>query len=138
MLTLCVIATFTCSSDVIDVDLGNETIVNHDWTIQTNPTGDPKREGSFIFKNKGIEAAAVLYRKIEGDFKAVYYSHSGPLAKGSTEIMTPKNKVYVWFSDYYEDQTMIDETIGSIKEIDMTGKKTASVAFSNEGIWINV
>lgn len=68
----------------------------------------------------------------------MYISHEGPLAPGSTETITPKNAVYVWFTKDFEDQSMVDQEIGDIMEVDMGGKTGTTVAFNSEGVWVNM
>jgi hypothetical protein len=110
--------------------------VKKDWSIITNPD-DSAPEAGFLFTNQ-LEVAAVLYREIQGEFKAIYITHVGPMPKGSKEKLTPKQKVFVWFSDNFEDETMIDDFSGELKEIDFSGKTTASIKFDGGGNWLDV
>ncbi|RBA11757.1 hypothetical protein FPRO05_14259 [Fusarium proliferatum] len=129
-------AKFTASTDKIAVKFGSKTEVNKDWSITTNPD-DTAPEAGFLFTNK-IEVAAVLYREIQNEYKAIYISHVGPMPRNSREKLTPKQKVYVWFSDAFEDETMIDDFEGELKEVEYSGKTTASVKFDNKGTCVTV
>ncbi|KAJ0341216.1 hypothetical protein COL154_008976 [Colletotrichum chrysophilum] len=129
-------AKFTASTDKIAVKFGSKTEVKKDWSISTNPD-DGAPDAGFLFTNQ-IEVAAVLYREIQGEYKAIYISHVGPMPKNSKEKLTPKQKVYVWFSDSYEDETMIDDFSGDLKEIVYEGKTSATVKFDGGGTWFDM
>lgn len=129
-------AKFTASTDKIAVKFGSKTEVKKNWSITTNPD-DAAPEAGFLFTNQ-IEVAAVLYREIQNEFKAIYISHVGPMPKNSKEKLIPKQKVYVWFSSTFEDQTMIDDFEGDLKEIEYSGKSKASVKFDDAGNWLDV
>lgn len=129
-----ILGRLTSNTKVLNVDLGDKIVVNKLWQISKAATGDAKRANSFVFKNDGVEAGAILFRKIEDKFTPVYYSHAGRIFKDSGEILTPKQVVWVWMSDQYEADSMIDdyENLGPVMEIDMAGKTKEAVEFTKD------
>ncbi|KXJ87997.1 hypothetical protein Micbo1qcDRAFT_207749 [Microdochium bolleyi] len=128
-------AKFDISSDKIQALLGSVTTLSQGWEIESE-LSDRAPEASFVFNTKRISAAAVLYKKVNGSFKPIYVSHIGALPPQSWETLTPKLKVYVWFSSEYEDATMIDQLEVQCKEIDMTGRTTAVIRYDADGNWV--
>lgn len=57
----------------------------------------------------------------------------------SSEVLIPKEEVYVWFSSEYETSTMFDSFTGKVKSIQFGGESDiteATVTFNDDGKWI--
>jgi hypothetical protein len=123
---------FTGSTDLLSVQFGTKTRVAKDWTISAGPSSDAPTDG-FLFTNEP-ECSALLYREIDGEFVPVYHSNAGNLPSDSSEMIVPKKKVYVWFTEDAKSATMV-ETMGraEIVDFDFGGEKT--VTFSDAGVW---
>ncbi|KAJ4014216.1 hypothetical protein NW752_005931 [Fusarium irregulare] len=101
-------------------------------TISTGFSSDAPSDG-FLFTNE-VECSVLLLCEIDGKFVPVYTSHAGNLSPGSSEVIIPKNKVYVWFSDDAKSSTMT-ETLGSAREIEINGPGYKTATFDEAGNW---
>jgi hypothetical protein len=118
----------------VEVKPGSKTTVAKDQsnTISTGFSSDAPSNG-FLFTNE-VECSALLFCEIDGKFVPIYTSHAGNLSPGSSEEIIPKSKVYVWFSDDAKSATMT-ETMGSAKEIEITGPGDKTATFDEAGNW---
>ena len=118
----------------VEVKFGSKTNVAKDPAnaISTGFSSDAPSNG-FLFTNE-VECSALLLCEIDGKFVPVYTSHTGNLSPGSSEVIIPKNKVYVWFSDDAKSSTMT-ETMGAAKEIEINGPGDKTASFDEAGNW---
>ncbi|RBR09513.1 uncharacterized protein FIESC28_09844 [Fusarium coffeatum] len=122
------------TTSAVRVKFGSKTNIAKDQanTISTGFGSDAPSDG-FLFTNE-VECSALLLCEIDGKFVPVYTSHAGNLSPGSSEVIIPKNKVYVWFSDDAKSSTMT-ETMGSAKEVEIDGPGDRTVTFDEAGNW---
>ncbi|CAG1976576.1 unnamed protein product [Fusarium graminearum] len=88
---------YTTTTPIIKVKFGDKINVDEVSFITPSPNKDAPTDG-FLFINK-IECSAVLYREINGELEQIYTCHGGDMPPGSSEMIIPQKKVYVWFSD---------------------------------------
>uniref|UniRef100_A0A4E9EDD2 Zn(2)-C6 fungal-type domain-containing protein n=1 Tax=Gibberella zeae TaxID=5518 RepID=A0A4E9EDD2_GIBZA len=88
---------YTTTTPIIKVKFGDKINVDEVSFITPSPNKDAPTDG-FLFINK-IECSAVLYREINGELEQIYTSHGGDMPPGSSEMIIPQKKAYVWFSD---------------------------------------
>jgi hypothetical protein len=91
-------------------------------------------ETGFQFNNQADRASPIVYRTIGGS-KAPIYVGSEQLPQGSSQEIQPTNRVAVWFQQQGESGTMMDGIRGQNFQIDMSGKNSATVVFSDDFRW---
>ncbi|KAM0409811.1 hypothetical protein ACHAPZ_000395 [Fusarium culmorum] len=95
---------------------------------------DAPTDGS-LFINK-IECSAVLYRQINGKSEQIYTSHGGDMPPGSSEMIIPQKKVYVWFSDDITSTTVDGRMAqAEVLEFDFDGHGEMMFTFNDAGVW---
>ena len=116
----------------VGVKFGSKTNIAKDQAnnISTGFSSDAPYDG-FLFTNE-VECSALLLCEIDGKFVPVYTSHAGNLSPGSSEVIIPKHKVYVWFLDDAKSSTMT-ETLGSAKKIEINGPGDKTATFDEAG-----
>jgi hypothetical protein len=67
------------------------------------------------------EAAAVVYKRINGEDLPFYISHPQIDSKGS-ELLTPKAIVALWFQANGETGTMVSVNKGDLSTFDFSGQ----------------
>ncbi|KAI0127171.1 hypothetical protein BJ170DRAFT_364547 [Xylariales sp. AK1849] len=128
-------ATFDIATTPQDIEFGQTYEVDSSWTtLPPNPDAKAPKAG-FRFRNK-TKSSAVVYKIVNGSRKAAYFSSAGPLPPG-TEDLTPKAKCRVWFSSNHDTESMISDFNGDEKSVDLTGKTSAEVWFTADGLWAN-
>ncbi|CAF3476456.1 unnamed protein product [Fusarium graminearum] len=95
---------YTTTTPIIKVKFGDKINVDEVSFITPSPNKDAPTDG-FLFINK-IECSAVLYREINGELEQIYTGHGGDMPPGSSEMIIPQKKVYVWFSDDIKSTTV--------------------------------
>ncbi|KAM0405238.1 hypothetical protein ACHAQC_000315 [Fusarium culmorum] len=102
--------------------------------ITPSPNKDAPTDGS-LFINK-IECSAVLYRQINGESEQIYTSHGGDMPPGSSEMIIPQRKVYVWFSDDITSTTVDGRMAqAEVLEFDFDGHGETMFTFNDAGVW---
>lgn len=65
----------------------------------------------------------------------IYVTNMGSMPPHSTETLTPKDKVFVWFSSDAQHTTMFDGMQTERQEINMGGELAAAIKYNAEGSW---
>ena len=113
--------------------MGTKTNAAIDGTLSTAFDSNAPSNG-FLFTNE-LECSAILSCEIEGKFVPIYTSHAGTLTPGSSEVIIPDKKVYVWFSDDPKSSTLI-ETMGHVAGLDFnSGGNDKTITFGEAGVW---
>ena len=130
---------FNINTDIIPVKLGQAYTQPEDFTNGTTNHDNNAPANGFNFINKASAAAAVVYKKIQGRYSAIYISQKAPLPPG-IETLIPKLKVAVWFSSDAETEKMISTFSGTPWIVDLTQNQshTAEIKYDATGNWATV
>ncbi|RSL96322.1 hypothetical protein CEP52_011545 [Fusarium oligoseptatum] len=101
-----------------------------DGPINDDPSA-PKDGIRFINETNG--AAAILFKKINGEKVPIYISANAP---GSTEDIEPLGRVAVWFQIEAETSMMISELPGAYRELEMSFMTEATLQYTGSGSWV--
>ncbi|KAM0358700.1 hypothetical protein ACHAP4_004676 [Fusarium culmorum] len=125
---------YTTTTPIIKVKFGDKINVDEASFITPSPNKDAPTDGS-LFINK-IECSAVLYRQINGESEQIYTSHGGDMPPGSSEMIIPQRKVYVWFSDDITSTTVDGRMAqAEVLEFDFDGHGETMFTFNDAGVW---
>ncbi|RSL54736.1 hypothetical protein CEP53_007358 [Fusarium sp. AF-6] len=116
-----------------DINLGQSYTLPQDFTdgpINGDPSA-PKDGIRFINETNG--AAAILFKKINGEKVPIYISANAP---GSTEDIEPLGRVAVWFQSETETSMMISELPGAYRELEMSFMTEATLQYTGSGSWV--
>jgi len=128
---------FVASTDTFPIKFKQSYTQPADFTNGTITPSGP--ENGFNFVNKASQAAAVVYKKVEGAWAPIYVSKKAPLPPG-TEKLIPVVTCAVWFSAEAEASYMISEFNGEPWSIDLTHNEShkAVVNYSEDAVWSTV
>ncbi|RSL63053.1 hypothetical protein CEP54_005377 [Fusarium duplospermum] len=118
-----------------DINLGQSYTLPQDFT--DGPINDDSLapKDGIRFVNKTNSAAAILFKKINGENTPIYISANAPLPTG-TEDIEPLSRVAVWFQSEAETSTMISELPGAYRELEMSFMTEATLEYTGSGSWV--
>ncbi|KAJ4194852.1 hypothetical protein NW755_002271 [Fusarium falciforme] len=120
-----------------DINLGQSYTLPQDFTDGTvnDDSSAPKDGIRFVNETRG--AAAILYKKINGQHAPIYISAMAPLPQG-TEDITPLSRVAVWFQNEAQTSMMISNLPGGSREMEMSFLTEATLEYTGSGSWVQV
>ncbi|KAM6525282.1 hypothetical protein FALCPG4_010840 [Fusarium falciforme] len=120
-----------------DINLGQSYTLPQDFTDGTvnDDSSAPKDGIRFVNETRG--AAAILYKKINGQHAPIYISAMAPLPQG-TEDITPLSRVAVWFQNEAQTSMMISNLPGGSREMEMSFLTEATLEYTGSGNWVQV
>ncbi|KAF5552658.1 hypothetical protein FMEXI_2809 [Fusarium mexicanum] len=119
------------STEPESISPGQTYTLNPDFTGSVGGGGP---QGGFRFNNQADRASPILYRKM-GFERAPIYVGSSQLPRGASQEIQLGNKVTVWFQRDGYTGTMIDGIYAQSFQIDMSGRTSATVVFSDDFRW---
>ncbi|KAI8717509.1 hypothetical protein NCS52_00827000 [Fusarium sp. LHS14.1] len=123
------------ATNTVDINLGQSYTLNQDFT--DGPVGDDPSapQDGVRFVNKAKMAAAVLFKKINGQNAPIYISANAPLPPG-TEDITPLSRVAVWFQNEAQTSMMISNLPPNSREMEMSFMTEATLQYTGSGSWV--
>ncbi|KAI8666242.1 hypothetical protein NCS57_00848500 [Fusarium keratoplasticum] len=130
-------ATLIAATSQADINLGQSYTLPQDFTDGTvnDDSSAPKDGIRFVNETRG--AAAILYKKINGQHAPIYISAMAPLPQG-TEDITPLSRVAVWFQSEAETSMMISNLPRGSREMEMSFMTEVTLEYTGSGSWVQV
>lgn len=124
------------STEMADISPGQNYTIPEDWTNGSVQNDPGARGNGFTCTNRTREGAAVLYKTIDGQPRAIYINRRAPMPQG-TETLVPKLSVAVWFDGYgAQAGNMVSEFKGDPMVVDLSNKSSAALKF--DGRWSTI
>jgi hypothetical protein len=98
--------------------------------------GPNASRSGFRFNNEAREAAAVLFKSVNGRPAPIYINRNVPLPRGS-EKLVPRRTVAVWFAKRWEGETgtLIEGFGGPSIVVDMSNNQSRKAKVAYDGNW---
>ncbi|KAJ4319548.1 hypothetical protein N0V84_006278 [Fusarium piperis] len=125
----------TAATSMVDINLGQTYTLPQDFTNGTVNNDPSAPQDGFRFFNEAGSAAAIIYKRINGQNAPIYISAMAPLPPG-TEDITPLSRVAVWFQRDVETSVMVSELHGASREMEMSWMTEANLEYTGSGVWV--
>ncbi|KAI8667003.1 hypothetical protein NCS56_00835300 [Fusarium sp. Ph1] len=125
------------ATSTVGINLGQSYTLPKDFTDgPINDDSSAPKDG-IRFVNKTSAAAAVLFKRINGQNAPIYISAMAPLPPGVEDI-TPLSRVAVWFQNEAQTSMMISNLPGGSREMEMSFLTEATLEYTGSGSWVQV
>ncbi|EEU39377.1 uncharacterized protein NECHADRAFT_81493 [Fusarium vanettenii 77-13-4] len=125
------------ATNTVGINLGQSYTLPQDFTDgPINDDSSAPKDG-IRFVNRTGAAAAVLFKRINGQNAPIYISANAPLPPG-TEDITPLSRVAVWFQNEAQTSMMISNLPGGSREMEMSFMTEATLEYTGSGSWVQV
>ena len=115
-----------------DIKLGQKAVVDEQGYIKLEEGRGSSPDGFMFANNGGQDVAVVLLQRINGEFKPIYFGQNRVRTQ-EQQTITPKQKVYVRFSND-EEGAMNDRVRDQAYEVEMDGVEK-EITYGDDGRW---
>ncbi|KAL2682949.1 hypothetical protein Neosp_007410 [[Neocosmospora] mangrovei] len=123
------------ATNTVGITLGQSYTLNHDFTDGAVGDDSSAPKDGIRFINKASMAAAVLFKRINGQNAPIYISANAPLPPGAEDI-TPLSRVAVWFQNEAQTSMMISNLPPNSREMEMSFMTEATLQYTGSGSWV--